>query len=262
MNVSSSSDKAGILITLTETGINTGVFQGAFSFTSGDSSSPSGLVKVAAGDNIGISYEGSHPRMEADIGGVQQGGNVEMIQVPDPELKPTYFIGGAGHLTFGEEVVLAPNWKTQEIKTQCDDFGIPQSECNFGVGAGEITIKMSYANAPLNGQDPNTFSIWQFVNGTGWVDLSKHQPLGSEIQKDFDKQTVTAYTPYQGGIFIIGVADPSGGGGGGGGLGFPGAGIVLDFLAPVTAETPPPTTSPPSPTTSPSPKIVHQYGHI
>ncbi len=48
-----------------------------------------------------------------------------------------------------------------------------------------------------------------------------------------------------GGVFIIGVRD-SGGGGGGDGLGFPGAGIVLDLLAPVTAETPPPRTSTPS----------------
>ncbi len=167
VNVSSSSDKAGILITLTETGVNTGVFRGAFSFTSGDSSSPTGLIKVAAGDNIGISYEGSHPRMEADIGGVQQGGNVEMIQVPDPEVKPSILIGGAVQLTFGPEVVLAPNWKTQEIKTQCDEFGIPQSECNFGVAAGETTIAMSYANAPLNGQDPVTFTIWQNVPGYG-----------------------------------------------------------------------------------------------
>ena len=245
VNVSSSSDKAGILITLTETGVNTGVFRGAFSFTSGDSSSPTGLIKVAAGDNIGISYEGSHPRMEADIGGVQQGGNVEMIQVPDPEVKPSILIGGAVQLTFGPEVVLAPNWKTQEIKTQCDEFGIPQSECNFGVAAGETTIAMSYANAPLNGQDPVTFTIWQNVPGTGWVDLQKHQLPGSEIQINFDKQTVTAYTPFMGGVFIIGVRD-SGGGGGGGGLGFPGAGIVLDLLAPVTAETPPPRTSTPS----------------
>ena len=76
MNVTSSSDKSGILLTLTETGANTGVFQGAFSFTSGDSSPSSGLIKVAAGDNVGISYDGSHPRMQADIGGVQQGGKV------------------------------------------------------------------------------------------------------------------------------------------------------------------------------------------
>ena len=73
------------------------------------------MIKVAAGDDVGISYHGTHPRMEADIGGIQQGGNVEMIQVPDPVDKPTTFIGGAVQLTFGDEVVLAPNAETQNI---------------------------------------------------------------------------------------------------------------------------------------------------
>ena len=73
--------------------------------------------------------------MQADIGGVQQGGSVELIQVPDPVDKPSILIGGAVQLTFGDQVVLAPNAKTEEINQQCNDFGIPPSDCPSGVGS-------------------------------------------------------------------------------------------------------------------------------
>ena len=54
MNVTSTTDKTGIPITLTETGPNTGIFEGQFSFTPGISSGTS--IQIASGDDVRISY--------------------------------------------------------------------------------------------------------------------------------------------------------------------------------------------------------------
>lgn len=54
VNVTSTTDKAGIPITLVETGPNTGIFEGHFSFTTGTSSATS--IQIASGDNVRISY--------------------------------------------------------------------------------------------------------------------------------------------------------------------------------------------------------------
>jgi hypothetical protein len=236
VTVNSTSDKTGIPRVLTETGKDTGIFQGSFSFTSGDSSPQDGSVKIAAGDKVGISYEGSHPRMKDVIGGVQQGGNVQMKEVTAPGKIPSKFYGKAVQVTFGDGVVLAPN----SLSSKC------------ACASGSSTVTMSYANVPLKTQDPRAFTIWQYVelpSGPGWVDLTKYQPPGTKIIVDTDAKTVTAYSPFKGGIFSIGVP-ASGGGGGGGGIGLPGAGIVLDLLAPVTEPeppaSPPPSTNPPT----------------
>lgn len=54
VSVTSTIDKTGIPITLVETGPNTGIFEGDFSFTTGISSTTS--IQVASGDNVRISY--------------------------------------------------------------------------------------------------------------------------------------------------------------------------------------------------------------
>ena len=54
VNVTSTTDKTGIPITLTETGRNTGIFEGQFSFTPGTSSGTS--IQIASGDDVRISY--------------------------------------------------------------------------------------------------------------------------------------------------------------------------------------------------------------
>ncbi len=56
VNVTSTSDKTGIPITLVETGLNTGIFEGDFSFTTGTSSTTS--ILITSGDNVRISYVG------------------------------------------------------------------------------------------------------------------------------------------------------------------------------------------------------------
>ena len=54
VNVTSTTDKTGIPITLTETEPNTGIFEGQFSFTPGTSSGTS--IQIASGDDVRISY--------------------------------------------------------------------------------------------------------------------------------------------------------------------------------------------------------------
>jgi hypothetical protein len=120
----------------------------------------------------------------------------------------------------------------------CTDNGLPPP-CG-----GSSTISLSYANAPLNGQQPASFTIWQFVpGGVGWVDLRDFQGAGNIIV-DENTMTVTAITPLgvDDSVFVIGV-NVGGGGGGGGGAGFPGAGLVLDLVAPIVAAESPPASS-------------------
>jgi hypothetical protein len=152
---------------------------------------------------------------------------------PAPPESSPILIGGAVQLTF-DGVVLAPN----DLSGDCS------------CAAGSTTVTMSYANAPLGGQNPQALTVWQYLGPEiGWIDLRDYQPPGTSIQVDSETKTVTAFSPFAGGIFSIGVTGGGGSsGGGGGGIGLPGAGIVLDLLAPVTAEStpPPPTTTPPS----------------
>ena len=51
--------------------------------------------------------------------------------------------------------------------------------------------------------------------------------------------TVTAISPFGPGVYVLGF-DTGGAGGGGGGGTFPGAGIVLDFVAPIVSGNEPP----------------------
>jgi len=235
--INSTSDETGIPITLTETGPNTGVFEGVFSFTSQPSSAETGAIQVASGDDIGINYTGTHPRMSADIDSVVQGGSVTMKETLTDQSAPAGLIGGAVELTLSDQVVLGPN-------------EVPVPDCPEGSCLGKTTVSLSYANAPLGAQIPEALTIWQYVPGLDWINLrdyQQYQPPGSitTIQVDTDKQTVTAYSPFKGnGVFSIGIDNP-GPGGGGGGIGFPGAGIVLDLIAPVTS-TPPPSPPPAS----------------
>ena len=57
VNVTSTTDKTGIPITLVETGPKTGIFEGQFSFTSGPSSPTS--IQIVSNDRVRISYVGT-----------------------------------------------------------------------------------------------------------------------------------------------------------------------------------------------------------
>ena len=57
VTVTSTTDKSGIPITLVETGPNTGIFEGSFSFTTGTSSATS--IQIASSDKVRVSYVGT-----------------------------------------------------------------------------------------------------------------------------------------------------------------------------------------------------------
>jgi hypothetical protein len=236
ITVFSTSDSAGIPLVLTETGPNTGVFQGAFSFTNDASSSSDGTIKVSTGDELGINYIGTHPRLDLEISGVQQGGSVDLTQVDRPIVEnPPFLLGAAVEITYGPTVQLAPH----NIRPECPDLG--------DLCQGTMNLEMSYANIPLcvdtTCQIPEALTVWQYLGpDIGWIDLRDFQPPGTAIQVDPDTKTVSAFTPFKGGILSLGIS-LGGGGGAGGGLGLAGAGIVLDLAAPIVADTP---SSPPA----------------
>ena len=230
LNVRSDSDQTGIVVILTETGANTGEFVGTFDLTDAASTTNSIRVDPSNDDRIQLLYDGSYPRARATLDGVSQPGAVEITRflIPEGDFSEV-LVGNAIELTLADGAQLAPNEATDFCLTQ---FGEPVTTCG-----GHINITMSYANGPLNNQIPSELTMFQKVGGT-WINLKDF----GEVRVNEDTKTVSVVTPFGPGIFTIG-ANIGGGGGGGGGLGFPGAGIVLDFLAPVTSE--PPSTSPP-----------------
>jgi hypothetical protein len=196
-------------------------------------------------------YDASPPQARLDISGVSQPGSVEVREILVSEFQntlgtgpPDEVIGNAIQVSFSDEVRLESNelCSALPVTGQC---------------GGSTAVTISYANnAPdLNGQDPSTLKIWQYVPGVGWAELEEWTGVAPVI--DLDARTVTAVTPFGEGTIILGFKT-GGQGGGGGAIGLPGAGLVLDLVAPVTASEPPsssdaPTSSSPESTTTSSP---------
>ena len=87
VKITSDHDPNGVIIQLTETDVNTGIFKGTL--TLADVSSETSLI-VQAGDKIGLQYEApQRARMKVSIGGVSQAGSVEMTdyKISEEQLK-------------------------------------------------------------------------------------------------------------------------------------------------------------------------------
>ena len=230
----SDSNPAGSTVTLTETAANSGKFVGTFEVPT-------------AGDNIKVSYDASRPQARAVINGVSQGGAVEVQEIPVSSFQtlgggqPDVMIGNGIQVTLVDGAELGSN-------AECEETGLPPP-CG-----GSTNVTLSYANAPsdFNGQNPSDFTIWQYIPVIdSWKSLRDCETVKDlcAIAVHADTKTVSAISPYGPGIFVIGV-DTGGSGGGGGGAGFPGAGLVLDLIAPIVASEPPtPTPEPPSTST-------------
>ena len=126
-----------------------------------------------------------------------------------------------------------------ELSSDCKSKGASDPGCG-----GSTTVTMSYANAPegLNEQPAEALIIWQFVPGAGWQNLDKFQGVLGDIMVNQTTMTVTAISPFGPGVYVLGF-DTGGAGGGGGGGTFPGAGIVLDLVAPIVSGNEPPVSS-------------------
>ncbi len=227
----SDSNPAGNTVTLTETAANSGKFVGTFDVPT-------------AGDNVKISYDASRPQARVVIDGVSQGGAVEVNELPVNsfqtslgEAQPDVLIGNGIQVSLVDGAELSSN-------SDCDANGL-LPPCG-----GNTNVTLSYANSPLNNQQPSSFTVWQHIPGVGWVDLSQVPDcIDCSVKVHENTKTVTATSPFGPGVFVVGV-NTGGSGGGGGGAGFPGSGLVLDLIAPIVASEPPtPTPEPPSTST-------------
>jgi hypothetical protein len=228
----SDSNPAGTTVTLTETAANSGNFVGTFDVPT-------------AGDKVKVSYDASRPQARVVINGVSQGGAVEVNELPVNsfqtslgEAQPDVLIGNGIQVSLVDGAELSSN-------SDCGLLPPENSDCG-----GNTIVTLSYANSPLNNQQPSSFTVWQHIPGVGWVDLSQVPDcIDCSVEVHEDTKTVTANSPFGPGVFVVGV-NTGGSGGGGGGAGFPGSGLVLDLIAPIVASEPPtPTPEPPSTST-------------
>lgn len=184
-----------ISLNVTETGPNTGIFQGSFKFTSGASSG--NFLQIAPGDVISINLP-SHASMKAILNGITQAGAVDMtdydIIANDPPFafNPVFLpIGGAVDLKLVDAQMTG----------------------------GTVQVTISYANADLKGQDPAFLDIFHLEPGNNWVvATTSRDPVAKTIIGQ-----VSTLSP-----FTLGCCFGSVPGGGGGGLVRPG--LVLNFL--------------------------------
>jgi hypothetical protein len=205
--ISSTRNPAGIVVELTETDINTSRFEGTIEIA--EDGGDGGPLQIGPGSDITLHYIGTHARMKATINGISESGIVEMsdavVDVPDPDTFPFAPIGGAANLTL-VDASLSPD--------------------------GSISVSLSYANAALGDQAPETLRMWQQF-GSDWMEITL-----PENAIDLDAKTVTGQAILTGDsafLFTLSAGPAGGGGGFGGGLALPGAGVVLDFVAPIGA---------------------------
>jgi hypothetical protein len=287
LNISSKADPAGILVTLTETTPDSGIFEGTFGITDKDSTGNSLKVNPLTGDKIEISYDASHPRGKVEVSGLTQSGTAQIEEISLPKSNnPSVLTSNAMNVTVSGGAQL-PDFRCSEIRD------IPELS---GEPCYSINITMSYANLPLTFEKtpefcascgetqppgittvtatPSELTIYA-KEGNSWSDVGS-------ATIDENAKTVTApdvfFSPSR--LYIIGVsganafhcpssggtfgttaagggcgggAGGSGGGGGGGGLALPGDGVVLDFIVPVAGAPQSPPSSPSSePSTGPS----------
>ena len=163
VNVTSSSDPHGILVTLSETGPNTGVFTGSFSFTS--SASSGSALQVSPGDNIRVSYDASHARFSETINGITQPGNVIITDyvVPTDDSPSCTDMGVCIPTSSNDGVPFLPIGGAVNVTV----VGA-QTDPN-----ATDTVTMSYANDNIGDKSNiNVIKIYQWTpEQGGWVPL-------------------------------------------------------------------------------------------
>lgn len=201
--VSETSDPQGIVVVLTETGADTGEFEGEFTFSISESSGTE--LQARVGDDITVYY----------ISGARFTATIDVVEAGLAELSDT--------------IVLSSSLFTQVSGAVNLEFVEAQLGSN-----GLVTVTMSYANAPLYGDTPDSLRLWYRDPGTeGWTEVTLRDDDDNITGIDTDAQTVTGEASGLG-VFVIG-KDPGGVGGSGGGLAKPGTGIVLDSVASITS---------------------------
>ena len=202
----------GITLVLHETGPNTGVFKASFTFTSANSSGTA--LQANSGDRLTIVYN-IGARARVFINGIAESG---IIQINDYSVEQTaQFMPLGGSVNF----------------TQIDG--------KLSTTDANVTVVMSYANAPLLNNEEESLRILQRNGNGSWIDITKLDSDQNNIGVDKIGKTVTGRTGSLGSFSIgVNVGKP---GGAGGGLARPGTGVVLDFVATLLSPSPHPSST-------------------
>src|SRR6185503_6397163 len=189
---STTSNSDSIIVMLTETGINTGIFHGSFELISG--ATQGNKLQISAGDDIMVSFnEGAGARVDIEFDEIEEAGLIEIndffVNEPDLDFVP---VGYGINLKFVD-----------------------------ANSSGPIMLTFSYANVKLGPVNPALIGIGHKV-GESWIEIV---PPGTAIHDPVAKTISGEVTEL--GLFSLGF-EFGPGGGGGGGLPRPGSGLVLD----------------------------------
>ncbi|WP_415280987.1 hypothetical protein [Candidatus Nitrososphaera sp. FF02] len=204
-SVVSTSDLAGIEVTLEETDVDSGSFTGTFELSSTASSQALSRLQADSGDEIEATYEATTKSpLVMTVSDVSEAGLVQAAGYDAPD-----FITPVGE---GYDLSL--------LDAELSDSSI-------------MTLTMSYADAELvPGDDPAVFRIVRTEGATCAEVLSTTLDAGEETVS----ATISVLGQYT--IAMAGgpvpLSCPAGPGGSGGGLPRPGSGLVLDAVAVIT----------------------------
>jgi hypothetical protein len=216
-NVTSSSDRIGITLTLTETAIDSGIFTGAFRLGSADSSSENRLLHVRDGDTITGSYLAADGApFKVVFNEVTEAGIAELVKF---------------------HVNTTPGMNNPEFDLIGDAYQLRLIDAQLDTSA-EIAITTSYLNVELTDDriSENLFRLLQVKNVTSdepprfrWTDITMYDQSTGAPAIDTRARTLSGSTSFLS-QFAIG-HNPRDPGTLGGGPSLPGAGVVLDFVA-------------------------------
>ncbi|MGI0015785.1 MAG: hypothetical protein ACREBU_20400, partial [Nitrososphaera sp.] len=216
VDITSDSDPEGIVLTLSESGNDTGVFSGTFQLVEDSSSTLDRELLVGPGDEIMGSYllptKAPFRIMFDDV--------VESGMV---ELQPF-------------TVDQRPNRNIPDFDAIGDAYSARLVDARLGVDA-EITVIMSYVNVDLADDEIISIDFFRVVQSdpesissgaVEWFDITSGNPVDGVPAIDPEMKTVTGVATFLGN-FTIGHDLREGGpiGGGGGGIPRPGTGIIL-----------------------------------
>jgi hypothetical protein len=222
VNVTSTSDMKGVLVTLGETGADTGAFKGTFSFTPGPSSGNS--LHIESGDRINVSYDASHIRMKEILNGVLQNGTAVITDYNIPT--------SCGNIVDNTCTAVNPFGDFIPLFTPVS------GAANVTIGGGArldpnavSTVILSYANAKLDSQPLDSLQVWEWTPAYGWQALDSSGGGIDTVKKTVSAQTTTRGIPLNSsGIFVLGESCHCQVGGGAGGIRHSSGGVIISTV--------------------------------
>ena len=190
VTVYSSSDPAGITVALRETDVNTGVFEGTLSFTSGASSGS--LLKAAEGDTITTSYTDTTPADYPDVTQKKVTATAT-IGVTVPALPITAGAPSLTDPTTGEAVTPTAG-ESVMVSTELENTASVDQDMLYIVqikdAAGKV-VYMSYISGTVPANRAFTFGIQWTPDSAGeytvevfsWKSWTEPTPLSESVSQ-------------------------------------------------------------------------------